>query len=624
MEKLPSLGERVISLEQDITQKQIHQLGLMSRDIAKGISKYLNKAYPDWPYDIQIGNILLSSIRRVVFPVIYKYYLLLRWLQKIKMFSELEQGYVVGCKSLIKNPFLLGRFDTVFAILADQLEIPSKVKIVECPEFDGKMLVEEMENVGTGAMSRLLMLLNMNFGMTGFRIWNYLFKFRDVSLPFIKNELNVLFYDNCELVEESFAYFFLKRCRLVSLKRIEANILRKQKDFYQDVRIDKEELEHIFIECVEANGELATILNPSIKELMEFISKFLERGVKKCLNEVGGLKSILVEIERLKRSGEKNGFAVVTTEIPSPKQRMMHRALKTHGIPMYAFDHGITKGISYMSETWVEENAMCVSEAGLCYNSHSCDYHNRSCNGLSKGIVVGMPSTNKKLRFRKLQRNILRTLFNVPIKKRVIVYVANLYFNNFIYSPGACCDTYYHNLKKSLVFDVLGKLEDYCLLKLYPTHRYLDPDPFANLIDVPKNVKVIQFFEYRYLRAIGDIVMCDSPQSTLGWVWSARIPLIFLDLPSNPLLPEISADFEKSIFKIDCSKDDWRDEVKKLLLISHEELIKKWEMKGKFRKGVEERYIFGPGGNAGRRAAKYVMEGARKGFAGTDLSYCER
>ena len=65
---------------------------------------------------------------------------------------------------------------------------------------------------------------------------------------------------------------------------------------------------------------------------------------------------------------------------------------------------------------------------------------------------------------------------------RLIVYIANLYFNNYIYSPGSCSDGFYHQFKKRVVYDLLGKVKDPCLLKLYPTHRYLDPDPFADLM----------------------------------------------------------------------------------------------------------------------------------------------
>ena len=210
-----------------------------------------------------------------------------------------------------------------------------------------------------------------------------------------------------------------------------------------------------------------------------------------------------------------------------------------------------------------------------------------------------MPRVNREIRWPHVQRVLGARLLGIPLRERLVVYVANLYYNNYIYSPGSSSDTYYHRFKRSVVFDVLGRVSDPCLVKLYPTLRYSDADPFAGLIELPPNVKAVQFFEYRYLRAAGDVVICDSPQSTLGWVWSARAPLVFLDLPSNPLVPFVAEAFDRAIFRINGSKPGWQEQVRSLLELPHEELIGLWQEKEPFRREVEERYIFGPGETPG-------------------------
>jgi hypothetical protein len=267
-----------------------------------------------------------------------------------------------------------------------------------------------------------------------------------------------------------------------------------------------------------------------------------------------------------------------------------------------------------MSRHFVKDHSyLLTSDYAIFYNNSSRYIYEKSPKRPT-GFVAGAPSINKNINLKKLQRALTKRLLNIPKNDRFIVYVANLYSNNHIYNPGLPNDYYYHSLKKCVVYDILGALKELCLLKLYPTHRYLDDDPFLNFMRLPLNVRVIQYFEYRYLRAVGDVIICDSPQSTIGWAWSSRVPLLFLDLPSNPLLPEVAEAFDQAIFRVDCSKDGWVGNVKRLLILPHEELLRRWKAKGPFRKAVEERYIFGPPGNAGKRAARFVIDETRKWY----------
>jgi hypothetical protein len=136
-------------------------------------------------------------------------------------------------------------------------------------------------------------------------------------------------------------------------------------------------------------------------------------------------------------------------------------------------------------------------------------------------------------------------------------------------------------------------------------------------MDLPPNVKPVQFIEFRYLRAVGDVLICDSPQSTLGWVWSARVPLIYLDLPTNPLVPHVAEAFDKAIFRFDCSKEGWEEEVRALLALPEAEFTAKWKAKAPAREEVEEKVIFGPPGKAGERAAEFIVRETLKRYKGS-------
>ena len=142
-------------------------------------------------------------------------------------------------------------------------------------------------------------------------------------------------------------------------------------------------------------------------------------------------------------------------------------------------------------------------------------------------------------------------------------------------------------------------------MKLYPSNRYLDPDPWIKLVTFPKNVKVLQYFEFSELRAAADITILSSSASTFGWVWSTCKPIIFLELPSKPLMQEVVDLFHRALFRIDGSKEGWEEEMLEILKMPHKKLLKLWEDKKDAREELET-HIFGPKGNSGKRAADYI------------------
>jgi hypothetical protein len=283
---------------------------------------------------------------------------------------------------------------------------------------------------------------------------------------------------------------------------------------------------------------------------------------------------------------------------------------------VFTFEHGLTYGLSVMAEHWLDRDSMCIGDGRVCYTDTAEQYHRKCAYAGPAALVAGMPAFNKHLRWRAVQRRVARRMLGFSGEGRLIAYVANLYVNNSIYSPGCGSDTYYHDVKRKVVFDILGKTRAQCLLKLYPTYRYADPDPFEGLMDLPPNVKPVQFIEFRYLRAMADVLLCDSPQSTLGWVWSARVPLIYLDLPSNPLVPPVADALDKAIFRFDCSREGWEEDVRRLLALPEEEFAAQWKAKEPARKEVEEKVVFGPPGKAGKRAAEFIVRETLKRFKG--------
>ena len=167
-------------------------------------------------------------------------------------------------------------------------------------------------------------------------------------------------------------------------------------------------------------------------------------------------------------------------------------------------------------------------------------------------------------------------------------------------------------MRKHIVHDILGQCRGEVLLKLYPTYRYVDPDPFAGLIELPANCRQLQFTDFRNLRAAADLLINETPGSVLGWSWGAGVPQIYLETGACPLLPEIEALFRRSLFFIDAREAGWEEELRALLDLPSAELGARYDAMAAARAETSRHCILGPEGHAGARAARYVLDNLRR------------
>lgn len=168
----------------------------------------------------------------------------------------------------------------------------------------------------------------------------------------------------------------------------------------------------------------------------------------------------------------------------------------------------------------------------------------------------------------------------------------------------------YHAIQKQVVYDVFRRCRDTVLLKLYPTLRYVDGDPFASLLTLPENCRVDQFIDLRNIRAGADVWVLDTPGSSLNWVWPTGVPIIYLETGMYTLLPEIRELFEAAMFYVDVRDLGWRSRLLRLLRLPHDELVAQYEAKADARQLVGEYGIVGPAGNPGADAAQFILGSA--------------
>lgn len=611
LDKLNARGEKVYSLEKGILFKEMWDIGILGYAIARAICDRMNHVIDSIPSGIHLGEVFEGIIQRTFFVMAYKAWLLNRWV------TESNQGkrFIVGKRSLKEIRSLdisPGRFDTLFMSIASEAvrEGWQGCEIVpfNCPET-GDEEMRKMRLVGQSLNERILLLLNMPLNTFLFKAMK---KFPCLKCLLKKHKvkpLEAIILKECELLEESVPYL-LRHGMQIAFGDL--TCLKWQMLPQKNVISEEHFINSVVQDCIECYEAVSIPFDELQKAVVKILAKRIYRASEFVKPQIDHIQHYLNDVLKGRKHATSIYKTFLTNGLTTPGERLFYQCAKILKVPVFEFEHGITEGLTYFSE-YRRKNSVGAKDfiISFAYSDNTTAPGGSEVKG---SIISGAPQSLRKIRVKSLQRIFSRMLVNVKPWERLLVYVTSCTRNNIIYGPYGQNDLEYYQITKCIICDILRELRDAYLVKLYPANRYLDPDPFLYPGAAKNNLKVMKYFEFRYLRMAGDVIILDNPQSTLGWVWSVNVPVIFLDLPSSPLLPRIAEAFDRAIFRIDCSQDGWVEQVRSLLLLDHAELLKLWKEKEPIRKKVEEKYIFGPAGNAGKRSAKFIIEETRKWY----------
>ena len=601
LEKLRSSNEKLHSLEEGFTLNQQKELGYLSMHLGDLLSETLDNLFDNASANLSFGKALRHRMHYTLFTLLYKAMLLEHWYNK---YSDRKKLVVVGNSFLtpIKDfDIVPGRFDNLFSGIVENSNIDT-IESLSYSQKDGQYVLDEIErknNVRTHEKI-LYALNNLTFPMFIKlylrKLFNYKGNLENRFFPISKNKTNdhIVYIKKCPLLDETVKYL-----------KNEFSINYKNK-FINEIEPVSEKLPF-------SNSELSNSINSVFKEHQTISGSFNKAAINIFSNRLyhalgygyGFFKNQTKIFSKFNIDKSKR-LSVVTNGLSHPKERLFHQKLINEEIKIFSFEHGITAGIDGVtSQNYFGNNLYTDGNDHLiCYNNTSYEALNRKRKE-NKGIVAGAPYSNKKIKYYGVQRFIGRNYLKAKKNDRIIFYLGLLSRNNMMEPPFQINDLEYFNITNNMIFNVLGKIKDKCVLKLYPSNRYLDPDPWLALKKSPENLTVIQYFEYSELRVAADLTIVSSSASTFGWVWSTKKPIIFLEFPSKPLLKEVVQLFNNALFRIDGSKKNWQREMINILKLPHKELLKLWAEKKDAREELE-RHIFGPKGNSGKRASDYI------------------
>ena len=600
VECLRAAGRSVLCLDGKVSQEDADRVGYMALRAARRIERHLDGVCTDWPPGISLGSAVVHSAHRLLTSLFYKALLLDRLLANT---PEGARTIVVGQDSLSPaNGFELipNRFDTLFAVLGRRLGlgfIP-----FDAPRPSGALVSGDF--LRPSLWTRAVTAINAPVFAPLFRAWLQVWGGRRLRLVRGRGNLHVVIYGSNELIEEIFAHLLLQGATV-----------------------------HQAPAFTPAGDLLEESAALSIGDLSETVSAICRKEAALCGLSCGPAFAVAAEIsaERItaalaqgrraadhvadycadvKRRCSDGPIVILTDGLGKPAERLLQQGFARAGIPVYTVDHGVGPGLDHLHKA-VYDNGLAPEVRGAITYTECRQIAECAASGapLGASAVVGVPQVIRKIGLRSLQRRVVRRVLAVR-KKRLIVWTTALYPNNYQFLPHYWRDTSYHALRKRIVYDILGRCDDDVLLKLYPTYRYVDPDPFAGLLELPPNCRQIQFTDFRNLRAAADVLILDAPGSVLGWAWSADVPQIYIETGMCPLLPEIAERFQESLFYVDVRDAGWEDRLWGFLALPHRELVARYDAKAARRLETERFCILGPEGKAGKRAAAFIFASA--------------
>lgn len=582
-------------LDGEITQEMADAVGYACIDATAAIARRLDTAQGD--DNAPLGWALIYGLQRAMSSYMYKAFLLGRLVEKagadgaeIVLVGSVEDEPVQGFR------VIADRFDTLYSVIGNKMGITNIPFVAKRPS--GAM--ETGDFMRPTIWTRLTTLMNAPMTSIAFRLGRRLGRRREISLnPFSRRGPIVALNQSNELMEEVFLALLSrgKSVRFLNLRikggqtppdvdpSVPDVVVSEMRDAWsrRDLPCDEAFLKasrHLAERAAQAIGFGASISGEIERQLLAFVQ-----------NEVGDRQFCLLNA--------MNG----------PYERLIRHFCTKHGIGALVVEHGVAPGLSPLHEAFCSMDTDAGLQGMLLYTPAQRELFRRltSNETVSTCAVAGVPHIVRGIRMRWLQRILQRTALGV--KGRVTVWCTGLYPNNFQFLPHYWRDTHYHEIRKQVVYGALAHAKGNALLKLYPTFRYTDPDPLADLLDLPKNCTIQQFTDFRNMRAAADVLIVDGPGSILSWAWSAGVPLIYLETGMYVVSDTFADALRDGAFFVDCREEGWLEQLQGLLTLEQHELEKLYREKAEKRRETENFFLFGSATGRFAKINRFVEQG---------------
>lgn len=322
----------------------------------------------------------------------------------------------------------------------------------------------------------------------------------------------------------------------------------------------------------------------------------------------GIMKAIDAAIER-SFEGASSPKILATSGVYGPAGVQLHASCLAHDVTLVDFEHGATTGLSHTAERRLQVCEATTSDILMACSPRAAESFRRAPAKRCDVRVIGLADQTRKVFWPRLQRARARARLRLNGAGAVVMHVSGLlYGGNMRVGDDTSVERYVFAAEKTLLCDVYGAVNKTVLYKPYPTQRFPHDASYAELFPLPRNVRLIDRADFRYVRAAADVIVTDAGQSTLGWCMGAGVPMVRLSsrIVQSLASEELDASVAEAFFTVDVDRPGWKAALIELLNRDIADLRREWQDKGEKRKRFLPGAVFGPPGSVGRRAAKIV------------------
>lgn len=331
-------------------------------------------------------------------------------------------------------------------------------------------------------------------------------------------------------------------------------------------------------------------------QLDAIVSMIIANLEKKLQQSLFNTKEIDYFFNQLNKK-YKNITSIIVSAPNASTAKYFHKIAKKNKIKIINFEHGMTTGVALRNKHYVGFSEATNCDFMFVINELAAkEYKLIKKNKIAELFIIGLPSQIKNIIGRPIQNFILRRKHQLKQSDFCICHVSTLIFNGGIrYGPSMSSDKEVTCFNNKILFEVYEKLKNKKIIfKDYPSARHIYQPKLKERVTVKnKNIIFEEEGDWRYLRAVSNLIITMGATSTLSWCIACRVPLVYINLKTKELRYNwLNDKFKESFFYFDASQDNWADKLKYLLSKSPEEINNMWLEKEELREKFINSYLF--------------------------------
>ena len=527
LSELPRRGEDAICMEEGLAQDAMQRLGHASYEFADKACALLDEAC-SWREYAGFDMVFGLSFANHFYATFYKGMLLERTVERCGAVSCVGDPVLSGPRGMSPG---FARFDTLYAGLAAMAGMPG-VDVVEhvTPPERLAELERGVSARGMGPWEKLLSILNNTPGSFVCKTWRFLNRRGLLGTVALRPRPRKRFFvhKDCELIDEAFLGLLARGASFSRMPGLPcAPCAPATLEALPGAGALREGLCALALDTLRAYG----LAHAGVAQVC---AELLAHRLLLCVEALrSGLQSLTRGFDAVVRQ-MGDGAEVLTNFFASPVERLFGLYCLDRGVAVTAFEHGVTLGLSAWARLPVRFWGMALAQTGVYHSRISLKDLDAHLGG-QRRLLAGMPKVTNRVVMPRLQRLLGRKWLGIGRGEHVVMYVADLERNNFMYGPYSENDEQFVRKTVAVVDELVARFPDSrVVLKLYPAYRYQENYVFGRLADRHSRVTIVQDMDFRFIRAAADVLAVTSSQSTLGWVLGAGRTGLFLEQPWLP------------------------------------------------------------------------------------------